>query len=178
MFFYSILTLFFLSFFYNFIFKNILFVDIISISINFVIKAISGIFLIQAKISVWIIISTFFLAFFLALNKRRSELSKKGRLYKYRPLLKNYSQSMVDKMINLTITILIISFFIYTIITSREMLLITIPVILYIIAKYFEIVDKDKIVGRNLEMILKHRSILVSIILWLILTIFVLYFIY
>jgi len=58
---------------------------------------------------------------------------------------------------------------------NREKLLITMPVILYLIAKYFEIVNKDKVVGRNLEMIFKYKSIFFSIILWLILTIFILY---
>ena len=49
------------SFDWYFYFREVAFLDMIIISLNFVIRAVSGIFIINEEISAWIILSTFFL---------------------------------------------------------------------------------------------------------------------
>ena len=63
-FFIFILLLFFLTFFYSVGLKNVLFLDILIIASNFVIRAVSGIFIINKGISPWLILCPFFLAMF------------------------------------------------------------------------------------------------------------------
>ena len=58
----AVLVLFMFSQAYNFGLRNIIFLDIILISTNFVIRAISGIFIIDTPVSYWVILTTFLIS--------------------------------------------------------------------------------------------------------------------
>src|SRR3989338_10440056 len=86
------LSLFFINQVYSFTLKNEPFADLISISTNFVIRAVSGSVLINLDISPWLILCTFFLALFLGSAKRHSEvLLLKNNAEQHRPVLKYYT---------------------------------------------------------------------------------------
>ena len=59
---------------YTFLLKGVLFADVITISLLFVTRAIGGAIAINVFISPWLILCPFFLALFLALGKRHSDL--------------------------------------------------------------------------------------------------------
>ena len=67
-------SLIFLSILYTIHISKVIFLDIILISINFVVRVASGGLLNDIWISPWLIAGTLFLAFFLAGGKRKSEL--------------------------------------------------------------------------------------------------------
>ena len=74
-----VLALFFLTLAYSLWFKREPFVDILIISINFVIRASSGNAAIQiGSISPWLIVGVFFMALFLAVGKRYGDISSKS----------------------------------------------------------------------------------------------------
>jgi decaprenyl-phosphate phosphoribosyltransferase len=59
---------------YSFGLKRIVVVDVVCVALGFVLRVYAGSFLAQVDPTVWILMSTFFLALFLALGKRRGEL--------------------------------------------------------------------------------------------------------
>ena len=71
---YFIILLFISHQIYTFFLKNIIFADILSIATFFVIRAITGAFAIEVKVSPWLILCPFFLSLFLSIGKRQSEL--------------------------------------------------------------------------------------------------------
>ena len=77
-FFYIIIALFVMTQLYSLFLRNEPFLDIILIGINFVLRAISGTFLINTEISPWLIICAFFLALFLGFGKRIADLKILG----------------------------------------------------------------------------------------------------
>ena len=54
--------------------KNFAYVDLLSISLNFVIRVLAGMLLLQVGISPWLVFGVFLVAFFLGLMKRKSEI--------------------------------------------------------------------------------------------------------
>lgn len=88
---------------YSLVLKYIIIVDLLVISIGFVIRAVAGCLAINVFISPWLIICAFLLALFLALGKRRHELVLLGEEAKtHRKILEEYSTEMLEQMICIT----------------------------------------------------------------------------
>jgi len=160
---------------YSSLLKKFVIVDVLTISVNFIIRAIAGCLAISVFISPWLIICTFLLALLLALGKRRMELILLGKkAEKHRNNLKEYSMAMLDQMINITAGALVISYSLYTFLADKIYLMFTIPFALYGIFRYLLLLRNDGI-GENPELLFKDLGMLICLILWIIVIIFVFY---
>jgi len=161
---------------YSIFLKDIIIVDILVISVGFVLRAIAGALAISVFVSPWLIICAFLLALFLALGKRRHELVLLGDEAKnHRKILENYSTGMLDQMINITTSVLIMSYSLYTFFSSKMYIMLTIPIAFYGIFRYLFLVHA-KNMGGEPEMLFKDKGMLLSMILWVILVLLVLYY--
>ncbi|MBM4241559.1 MAG: decaprenyl-phosphate phosphoribosyltransferase [Euryarchaeota archaeon] len=161
---------------YSLFLKNIIIVDILVISIGFVIRAIAGALAISVFVSPWLIICAFLLALFLALGKRRHELVLlEDEAKNHRKILENYSTEMLDQMINITTSVLIMSYSLYTFFSSKMYIMLTIPIAFYGIFRYLLLVHAKNLGGEP-EMLFKDRGMLFSTILWVVLVVLVLYY--
>ncbi len=129
--------------FYSFRLKHIVLVDVFVIASGFVLRVLAGTVVIPVYISPWLYVVTCFLSLFLALSKRRHELVLlQGQASHHRQILKEYSIPMLDQLITIVITATIMSYSLYTIqgTTGNHRLLITVPLVLYGIFRYFYLV--------------------------------------
>lgn len=167
-----------LGIFYSFYLKNIFIIDVLTVSANFVLRAILGAFAIGVMISEWLVLCTFLLALFLALMKRKSELNLLGsRAYKHRKVLKYYKEKLVDNFTIIITTTLLVSYGIYVIYHNRFYMTSTFPVSIYLLFRYLSFgYQKDgyKILGSP-SRALKDNGILLGLILWSLLIILNLY---
>lgn len=171
---YAVLTLFTLSLIYSFYIRKIAFLDIIFISINFVIRAVSGIFIIEYPASSWVILSTFFISIFLVSCKRFAELDFK----EYRPSFNQSDKKPLEYLLIVSIACVFIFFSIYSILTERPALLVSIPIALYITISFArELHNSPKTVRNPEKFIFKFKN-LAFIILWLITIVGVFYIVY
>ncbi len=160
---------------YSLFLKQLIIVDIMVISTGFVIRAIAGCLAVGVLISPWLIICAFLLALFLAIGKRRHELVLLGeKAGSHREILNGYSTGMLDQMINITTSALIMSYSLYTFFTGKIFIMLTIPFAFYGLFRYIFLVHKENFGGEP-EMLFKDKGMLLSIILWIILVIFVIY---
>ncbi|MCE5213297.1 MAG: decaprenyl-phosphate phosphoribosyltransferase [Methanobacterium sp.] len=160
---------------YSLYLKQYIIVDILTISTGFVMRAIAGALAISVLVSPWLIICTFLLALFLALGKRRHELILLGdEAQKHRQSLDGYSTNILDQMIIITISTLIMSYSLYTFFSNNELMMLTIPFAFYGIFRYLYLIHSEK-VGGEPEMLFKDKGMLISIILWTLIVISVLY---
>lgn len=160
---------------YSLALKEIIIVDLLVISIGFVIRAIAGAIAINVLISPWLIICTFLLALFLALGKRRHEIILLGIEAKnHRKTLEEYSAEILDQMLSITTGALIVSYSMYTFLTNNYYMMITIPIVVYSIFRYVFLIHK-KDLGGEPEMLFKDEGMLISMFLWGILVIGALY---
>jgi len=169
------LTFFLLILIYSLILKHSIIVDMIVISIGFVIRAIAGCFAVGVIVSPWLIVGAFLLALFLAIGKRRHELVLLGdKAENHRKILNGYSTQMLDQMMNITTSALIMSYSLYTFFTGKIYIMLTIPIAFYGLFRYIYLVHAENFGGEP-EMLFKDRGMIYSMIIWVILVIIVLY---
>jgi 4-hydroxybenzoate polyprenyltransferase len=90
-----------LNILYSFRLKEIVILDVLSISIGFVLRAVAGGKAIAVPVSDWLLVCTLLLAMFLALAKRRHELvSLTTSATGHRKILAEYSPYLLDQMIS------------------------------------------------------------------------------
>lgn len=165
---------------YSLFLKRYIIVDVLVISSGFVIRAIAGVvigFTIDKNVdmSPWLVICAFLLALFLALGKRRHELALLGINAKaHRQILQDYSATMLDQMISITTAALIISYSLYTFLTEDLYMMLTIPVVIYGLFKYLFLIHAKNFGGEP-EMLFKDKGLVVSMGLWILLVLIILY---
>ncbi len=160
---------------YSLFLKHLIIVDILVISIGFVIRAIAGCLAINVFISPWLVICAFLLALFLALGKRRHELILLAENAKeHRRILEGYSVEMLDQMISITTGALIISYSLYTFLTDNICMMFTIPFVIYGLFRYLFLAH-SKNIGEEPEMLFKDKGMVICMVLWVVLVVLILY---
>ncbi|MDP3918281.1 MAG: UbiA family prenyltransferase [Nanoarchaeota archaeon] len=176
-FFYTVLTFFILTQLYSVFFKDEIFLDIILISINFVLRAISGAFILSVIISPWLILCTFFLALFLASGKRKADLSLlKDEAINHKKVLGDYSSELTNTLILVSTILLIVSYSLYSFLSIYPQLIYTLPIAIYVIFRYFYLIQNDSIIARHPENFYKDSRLLLGIKVWVLVIILLIYF--
>ena len=160
---------------YSLVLKYLIIVDLLVISIGFVIRAVAGCLAVNVFISPWLIICAFLLALFLALGKRRHELVLLGEEARgHRRILEEYSTEMLDQMISITSGALIISYSLYTFLADNSYMMLTIPFAIYGLFRYLFLVHVKNFGGET-EMIFRDRGVVLCLGLWAVLVVLILY---
>jgi len=170
----SVLSLFILTQFYIFYFREIAFFDIIIISLNFIIRTISGVFIINSLVPYPLILCAFFLSIFLVSGKRISETYIK-ELKNYRPSLNKQHKDTLTLMATVSVASTIIFFAFYSFNISKPFLLITLPISFYLILLYFNNVYHNPEKIRNPEKFILDKKVILSLLVWVLLLIIGLY---
>jgi len=175
-------SLFTLTQFYTFKLKNIAFVDILTISINFVLRAVSGVFIVSQSlgervgVSYWLILCPFFLALFLASSKRQAEvILLKDSAKAHRKVLNEYTKEITFGLMIISTTLLIISYSIYIMSSSYPQLIFTLPFVLYLIFSFFAYAEKGQDIARNPELIYRNKFLVLVVVLVLVLVLLSIY---
>src|ERR1700704_664982 len=101
---------------YSFPLKHLVIIDVLTIAIGFVLRAVGGAVAVHVEISHWLLVCTILLALFIALAKRRHEIVLlSGGAAGHRPILGEYSPYLLDQMIGVVTASTLISYIFYTI---------------------------------------------------------------
>ena len=174
---YSVLGLFVLSQIYTVWLKHEVFADILIISVNFVLRAISGAFAIEVILSPWLIAGVFFLALFLIVGKRRGEITMlKENAFHHRKVLQEYTPEIVSRLSSLATAALVLSYTLYVFFGHYHSLFITLPVALYAVFRYDSLISQGSAVARHPEKVFTDLRMLIAMCLCAILVLGVLYF--
>ena len=171
-----------LNIFYTFLLKNVVILDVMAIAGGFVLRAAGGAAAIDVQISGWLLITTFVLALFLGLGKRRHELIYlEKEAGSHRKILEKYSTYLLDQLIGVVTASTVITYLFYTL--SPEVsaklgtryLYITIPFVIYGIFRYLYLVHKEEKGGSPTRLLFTDRPLLLDVLLWLASVILILY---
>ena len=177
-----------LQLFYTFGFKHAVILDVISIGLGFVLRAVSGAVLIDVEISPWLVLCTFTLCLFMGFSKRRCELNalaENGPIDagKHRKTLSVYTPDLLNHMTTLTAGIAIVSFMLYTI-DDRTIaqfgefgahgLLYTLPIVVYAIFRFAVLVEHGEVDGPT-DVVIRDRPFQIAILLWVIAAMLIVY---
>lgn len=163
-----LLVYFLLNTAYSFWLKSVILLDIFIVTFGFVLRALAGAFAIQVEPSPWLIIVTFFLALFLALAKRRAELTLLGEGgVEHRQVLQEYGVTMLDHLITIASAASIISYALYTFNSIQpRWMIITLPFVVYAIFRYLFLVHGKGKGGSPEEVFLTDPPFLVNMLLY------------
>ena len=158
--------------------KNFAYVDLLSISLNFVIRVLAGMLLLQVGISPWLVFGVFLVAFFLGLMKRKSEIIiLKDAAALHRKSLSKYSIKKLNYSLLIVSVLVIVTYSLYSITndpTNDNRLIFTIPIVAIIIFRQYYLSEKSVSVKKFNEVI-NDKITLFAIIMYIITTILLLY---
>ena len=162
---------------YSFWFKHIVILDVFAISAGFLLRVVAGAVVISVIISPWLLICTLLLSLFLALAKRRYEfISLENNGTNHRKVLQDYSLKLIDQMITIITAATIMAYSTYTFTASKtDYLMLSIPFVIYGLFRYLFLVQKKDLGGSPEEVLLKDKPLLVTIVIWGLVCIFILY---
>jgi 4-hydroxybenzoate polyprenyltransferase len=153
--------------------KHVVILDVMIISLGFVLRVLAGGAATGVQISAWIVLCTFFIALFLAFSKRRHELILLAdEASEQRPVLSHYSPAFLDQMINVVTASTVVSYAMYAIAPETtekfhtQHLIYTIPMVLFGIFRYLYLIYQRPSRRNPTEAILSDPAFLVNIFVW------------
>jgi 4-hydroxybenzoate polyprenyltransferase len=171
-----------LNILYSFRLKEIVILDVLSVSIGFVLRAVAGGVAIGVLVSDWLLVCTLLLALFLALAKRRHELiSLTTSATGHRKILAEYSPYLLDQMISVVTASCLTAYAFYTMAPDTvqkyrtERLAWTIPFVLYGIFRYLYLVHQKEKGGSPTDILVTDRPLLLNVFLWALALLWIVY---
>lgn len=175
-----------LQFAYSLWAKRIVILDVIAVSAGFVIRAYAGGVAIHVDVSPWLVFITFSLALFLALARRRHELTiLGGGAAAHRGALAHYNVRLIDQMLAIVAGTTLVGYMTYTASFEIEakfgaryhhLAVLTVPFVAFGILRYLYLVDKQNEGGDPARLLLEDRPLLICMTLWVLSEIVLLYF--
>ncbi|RPK28188.1 hypothetical protein EDO6_03711 [Paenibacillus xylanexedens] len=155
---------------YSFVLKHLVILDMMTIAAGFVLRAIAGGVLIHVPFTPWFLICTMLLSLFLAIGKRRNELTLlEGNTGSHRKVLDNYSITLLDQFNTIVTTATIISYSLFTFTSDRTIhLMWTIPLVIYGMFRYLYLIHMKNQGGSPDRVLFEDKPILITVMLYVI----------
>jgi len=153
--------------------KHVVIIDVMSIAIGFVLRAVAGGVVIGVPISDWLLVCTILGALFLGLAKRRHELTLLAEgATGHRRILEEYDPYLLDQMIAVVAAATLVAYIIYCASPETaekfgtQWLVLTTPFPIYGIFRYLYLVHRKHGGGSPSDLLLRDRPLLGCVALW------------
>lgn len=160
--------------FYSCLLKNYLFIDLLSVSIGFVIRAIAGVVLVSVELSPWIVVCTFLAALLLGVSKRWGERQEADDPPAIRHTLTHYSEETLRFMLGSVATMILMAYTLYTFFAQDQAMMLTIPFAFYAVFRFVHLTIASDGASEP-ALVLLDRQLLVNFALWGTIVVVVLY---
>ena len=164
-------TYFVLNVAYSQFLKHVSLLDVMIISVGFVLRIMAGSAAIGVDTTVWIIVCAFLLALFMALAKRRDDLVK-AMDSTHRASLKGYNLAFIDQSLTMVMGALLVSYLIYTTDTSviakfgTNKLYLTAPFVAAGVLRYLQITLVEEGSGSPTDVVLTDKFLIATVAGW------------
>lgn len=196
--FYTSLIYLILQLFYSAYLKSIILLDVIVIATGFVLRVYAGVWAIDAHLSVWFLLSIISFSLFLAIGKRRSELTlMQNQASKHRETLLHYPQALLDILTSMFANSSWLTYALFAFqqppITARndfveafdqislpfaeaKYMMATVPLVIYGVMRYLYIIYEKREGESPERVLLTDTPLLATVVLWLVTVIFIIYY--
>lgn len=177
------LTYLILMLLYSWTLKHRMLIDVITISMGFVLRALAGAVAIPVTISPWLITCTFTLCLFLGFSKRRCELAAFADVNQaglHRPTLLRYSTDLLNHLLSVSAGIAVVTFLLYCMdertVSSlgTNYLIYTTPLVVYGIFRYAMLVESGQVSGPT-DVLLSDLPFIATVVSWSALAVVIVY---
>jgi len=171
-----------LNFFYSKWLKHIAILDVNIIAIGFILRIVAGAVVSDVVPSIWILLITYLLALFLGISKRRTDVVLAENGNDVRKNIEGYNLIFIDVILGILASIIIVSYIFYCISPEvqlhyqSKLLYVSIIFVVNGIFRYLKLVFVDQSTYSPTKIVLNDRFIQFTIIGWLLLMSYLLYF--
>jgi 4-hydroxybenzoate polyprenyltransferase len=161
--------------------KHLSIIDVTMISIGFVLRIFAGSVIIETHPSMWMILMTFLLSFFLGLSKRRDDVLMNTNSLKVRKNIDSYNLDFINAAMVVMASVVIFSYISYTITDSvqerlgTDYLYLTVLFVIIGIFRYFQITFVEENSGSPTKIMINDRFSQINIAIWLITFSYIIY---
>ncbi len=197
-FFLTCLAYFLLQLIYTFFLKNLVILDVLAIAGGFILRVYAGAFAIDVHLSVWFLLCLISLSLFLAVGKRRAELTilASRKALHPRKTLAFYKPALLDSYLAMFGNAAWLSYALFTFFTPsppvaqrfpfwdrlpltlagvNKWLMLTIPMVIFAIMRYMQIIYTGSKAEAPEKVLLSDKSLLTVITVWGIMVILIIY---
>ncbi len=187
----------FLQLLYSLVLKHIAVLDILTIASGYIVRVLAGEFATGFHVTFWLLICVISVSLFLAIGKRRAELTLLEKFPKNtRPALEHYSAPLLDAYLSMFANSTWFSYALFTFLEppiaprnqlfyyiedffpaglTRKWLVITIPFVIYGLMRYTQLIYEKQEGESPEKVILGDRPLLATAMVWLLMVIFLIY---
>lgn len=159
---------------YSIALKRLPLIDVMSVALGFVLRAVGGAEAIKVAISPWLVVCTLLLALFLGFGKRRWEVETLGNdAVRHRSVLAGYSIHLLDQLIAVTTASAVVAYALYTLAPDTQekfgttQLIWTLPFVIYGVFRYLYLIHGQHEGGNPTRALLTDIPILINAALWM-----------
>lgn len=148
---------------YTLVLKHQPVIDIFTIAIGFVLRVYAGAMALSVPVSSWMFVTTLCLALYLAAVKRGQELASNGS--ESREVLQQYTPALLNRYAEMAATGALLFYSLF-VITTRPALVMTIPLVLYGLYRYWFIVESKDGGESPTDALLSDWQLLLTVAIW------------
>lgn len=179
--------------------KFVILLDVMAIAAGFVLRIYAGVWTIDAHLNVWFLLTVTSFALFLAIGKRRSELTlmQSAQAAKHRETLLHYPENLLDILTSMFANSTWLAYALFAFLqppiyarqrlvglfdnfslpfAQAKYLMATVPVVIYGVMRYLYIIYEKKEGESPERVLLTDRPLLISVVLWLVMVITIIYY--
>ena len=153
--------------------KHIVVLDVMTIALGFVLRAVAGGLVISVHISNWLLVCTMLGALFMGFAKRRHEITLLAEGAKgHRRILEEYDPYLLDQMIGVVAAATMVAYIIYCASPETrayfgtEWMVLTTPFPIYGLFRYLYLVHRKSGGGNPSDLLISDRPLLACWLLW------------
>jgi 4-hydroxybenzoate polyprenyltransferase len=168
--------------YYSFSLKHVVILDVFAIAIGFVIRILVGAAAVGVSASHWLLLCTLLLTLFLGFSKRKSELKALGHSSNlYRTVLTSYSPTLITQLNVILCAATLVCYALYTVAPETvknfgtDRLIYTVPFVIYGLFRYLFLMETTSEGANPSSLVLRDRSLGISVALWLSACLFIIY---
>jgi 4-hydroxybenzoate polyprenyltransferase len=171
-----------LNFLYSKWLKHIAILDVNIIAVGFILRIVAGSVVSDVVPSIWILLITYLLALFLGISKRRTDVILAENGNDVRKNIEGYNLIFIDVILGILASIIIVSYIFYCISPEvqlhyhSKLLYVSIIFVVNGIFRYLKLVFVDQSTYSPTKIVLNDRFIQFTILGWLLLMSYLLYF--
>ncbi|MCB9637712.1 MAG: decaprenyl-phosphate phosphoribosyltransferase [Myxococcales bacterium] len=162
--------------------KHVAYLDVLLIANGFLLRLLAGATAIQVAASTWLIGCGFLLALYLALGKRRHELSTHGsNATRQRAVLERYDVAQLDLLLGIVASLTVLAYCGYTLdpTTLKRFqtphLIYAIPCVVFAIVRFLQLIERGARTESPTQELLRDIPSLLNALLWVLVVIYILY---
>ena len=167
-----VVAYFLLNLAYSFALKHVVIIDVMVVAAGFLLRVVAGVVTAEAeRFSPWLYLCTILLSLFMAIGKRRHELTYLADAANtHRRILDEYTVEFLDGMNHLVTSGALIAYSFYTFsapnLPPNYSMMLTIPFVIYFLFRYQYLIQVRHEGGAPEMLLYKDRPLLLDVVLW------------